>query len=70
MRTISQRLRALAKRPLVSDWTDEESDTHDVAFEWLNRCRLTDFGLEQFYNMSDEEWGMFLYFVAEAMETK
>jgi len=68
MRTISQKLRSLAKRPLVSEWTDENCEAHEVAYGWLRPHELTDFGLEQFYNMTDEEWGMFLCFVAEALE--
>lgn len=69
MRTISQKLRSLAKRPLMSEWTDENCEACDVACGWLRPQELTDFGLEQFYNMPEDEWGMFLCFVAEALET-
>lgn len=71
MKTISQKLRSLARKPFVSEWTPDDHVTHDVAYMWLRPLVLTrEFGLGHFGQFDDEEWGMFLCFVAEALETQ
>jgi len=70
MRTISQKLRTLANRPLVSEWSKNDFETHEVASGWLMKHELTEWGLESFWHMDDIEWGMFLYFISYALETE
>jgi hypothetical protein len=70
MRTISEKLRSLAKYPVVDDWSQANFEASEIAFQWLNHRRDTEFGEEDFWNMTDEEWGMFLYFISYALETE
>jgi len=62
MRTISQKLRSLARKPMVSTWNDDDFEAWEVADDW----RIGP--VEAFAHMTDEEWGMFLCFVSEALE--
>lgn len=64
MKTMSEKLRALARKPMVSSWNDEDFYAWEIADDW----RVGPY--EQFADLLDEEWGMFLYFVAEALETQ
>lgn len=62
MRTISQKLRSLATKPMIYMWNDDDFEAWEVADNW----RIGP--AEAFAHMADEEWGMFLCFVAEALE--
>ena len=62
MRTISQKLRSLARKPAVSDWSRDDFEVWEVADDWRTSP------VEMFAHMSDDEWGMFLCFVAEALD--
>lgn len=63
-KTISQKLRELGRKPMVSSWTNVDLSTWDVVDQWR------DADSEEFSALTDEEWLIFCNLVACALESE
>lgn len=66
-RTMSDKLRHLAKSVWVMNWTESDCEAYGEAEKWLLLYGSRD--RESFDTLTDDEWSMFMYFVAEAVQT-
>lgn len=65
MKTISEKLRQLAEKPSIVNWSKSDWDAMDeISVKWRGHWE------EDFDDMTRGEWFLFCNFVAEALETQ